>query len=94
MNLITLTYEVSKDLQKEMVEAIEVLQNSWREQGDTISLFRDATHSERFLQIILTPKSVDEVTQMIQSQSEAKFMFGKIKDNGGHVVVSFLEQIL
>ena len=94
MNLITFTFEMDVDGQAGLVKAIEELKNFWENQGFTISLFRDTSQPNRFMQIFLTEKTVDELTVMIHNQPQAKAVFEKIRDSEARVVVSCLEQIL
>lgn len=94
MNLITFTFEMDLDGQSGLIKAIEELKNFWKDQGFTISLFRDTSQPNRFMQIFLTEKTVDELTDMIHNQPQAKAVFEKIRDSEARVVVSCLEQIL
>lgn len=94
MNLITFTFEMDLDGQSGLIKAIEELKNFWKDQGFTISLFRDTSQPNRFMQIFLTEKTVDELTDIIHNQPQAKAVFEKIRDSEARVVVSCLEQIL
>ena len=94
MNLITFTYELIKDGQAELVEAVEALKESWGDQGFTVSLFRDMSQQDRFLHIFLTEKSIDELTDMIQNDPRAKAVFDRVRESESRVVVSYMEQIL
>ncbi len=94
MNLITFLFDMDAEDQSEFVQAIEELKESWRSQGLTISLFRDTTRADRFLQIFLTEKTVDELTEMIQQDTHARVVFEKIRDSQSRVVVACMEQIL
>ena len=88
------SFEIAKEGQSDIVQAIEMLKEQLRHQGYTISLFRDASHQDRFLQIVLTDKTVDELTNVIHKEPEAKAVFEKIKESESRVVVSCMEQIL
>ena len=92
--MITFSFEITKEGQSDLVRAIETLKEQLRNQGYTISLFRDTSHQNRFLQIFLTDKTVDELTDMIHREPEAKAVFEKIKESESRVVVSCMEQIL
>jgi len=94
MNLITFTFEMDVDGQSGLIKAIEELKNFWKDQGFTISLFRDTSQPNRFMQIFLTEKTVDELTDMIHNQPQAKAVFETIRNSEARVVVSCLEQIL
>ncbi len=94
MNLITLTFEVAEEDQLDFVKTLDELRDFWEEKDFTVSLFRDRSRQTRFLQLFLTDKSVDELTDLIQNQPRAKAVFEKIKDAGSGVVVSVMEQIV
>jgi hypothetical protein len=94
MNLITFTFQSGEDEQPELVQAIEAFRNAVTDQDVTVSLFRDTTDLNRFFQIILTEKSVEEVTEIIQTHPLAKTVFERIKDSESRIVVSCLEQVL
>jgi len=82
------------EVQTGLVKAIEEMKNFWKDQGFTISLFRDTSQPNRFMQIFLTEKTVDELTDMIHNQPQAKAVFETIRNSEARVVVSCLEQIL
>jgi len=94
MNLITFTFEVAEEDQLDFVKTLDELRDFWEEKDFTVSLFRDRSRQTRFLQLFLTDKSVDELTDLIQNQPRAKAVFEKIKDAGSGVVVSVMEQIV
>ena len=94
MKLITFTFEMDVEVQTGLVKAIEEMKNFWKDQGFTISLFRDTSQPNRFMQIFLTEKTVDELTDMIHNQPQAKAVFETIRNSEARVVVSCLEQIL
>lgn len=94
MNLITFTFEVAEEDQLDFVKTLDELRDFWEEKDVTVSLFRDRSRQTRFLQLFLTDKSVDELTDLIQNQPRAKAVFEKIKDAGSGVVVSVMEQIV
>ena len=94
MNLITIFFEVAEEDQPEFVKTVDELRDFWEDKGFTVSLFRDRSRRTRFLQLFLTDKTVDELTDLIQNQPRAKAVFEKIKDAGSGVVVSIMEQIL
>ena len=94
MNLILFSFELEQADQQEFIQAVEVLQDHWKEQGFIVSLFLDANQRTRFLQTILTEKSVEELTHLIQNDPYAQAMFDRIRDSESHLVVSYLEQVL
>ena len=94
MTLVTFTFEVAEEEQSEFVEAVGKMQAFWDEEGFTVSLFRDTSCSTHLFQLILTERSVDELTELIQNHPRAKSMFEQIKDAGSRVIVSVMEQIL
>ena len=94
MNLLTFTFQSAENLQTELVQAIETLRNALADQNVTVSLFRDTSQQNRFFQIMLTEKSVEEVTEIIQTHPLAKSVFEKIKDSESRIVVTCMEQVL
>jgi len=94
MNLITLTFEVAVEKQAEFIGKIEAYREYWDEKDCVLSLFRDATHKNRFIQMFLTEKGVDDFTALIHSDSGAKIMFDEIKQAAGHIVVSCMERVV
>lgn len=94
MYLITFSFEVVEEKQAEFVKAVSESKNFWKGQGFTFSLFRDANQKNRFLQMFLTERTVDELVNLIQHQPRAKAVFERMKDSANHVVISFMEHIL
>jgi hypothetical protein len=94
MNLILFSFDLEQEDQQEFIQAVEALQIHWKEQGFIVSLFWDANQRNRFLQTILTERSVDELTHLIQNDPYAQAMFDRIRDSESHLVVSYMEQVL
>ncbi len=94
MNLITFAFDVVPDEQSLFVNALEKLRTFWDEKGITVSLFRDANHTHRFLQVILTDHEVEDITSMIQEEESVRDVFELMKESQGRVVVSFYHQIV
>jgi len=94
MNLITFYFEIAEEDQLDFIRAVGELTEFWKDQGFTVSLFRDKSRKSHFLQTFLTDKSVDELTGLIQNQLRAKAAFERIRNSKSRVVVSFMDQIL
>lgn len=94
MNLITFIFDVSEEDHSKFIEAVEELEDFWEEEGFRVSLYRDKNRRKRFLQTFLTEKSVDELTNLIQNNTQAKAAFERIKDSKSRVVVSIMEKLV
>jgi hypothetical protein len=94
MNLITLAFEVALEDQAAFIRKIETVKNYWDEKGFVFSQFRDATNKNRFIQLFLSEKGVDDFTSLIQSDQIAKTMFEDVKQAAGHIVVSCMERVV
>lgn len=94
MNLITFIFEVSEEGHSEFIKAVEELKDFWEEEGFRVSLYRDTNRRRRFLQTFLTEKSVDELTNLIQNNAQAKAAFERIKDSKSRVVVSIMKKLV
>jgi hypothetical protein len=82
MNLITLNFEVAEEDQADFIQALEDMKDFWDENGFVFSQFRDASRKNRFLQLFLTEKTVDDFTALIQSDPRAKKLFEKNQKRG------------
>ena len=94
MKLLMLKFEVHEEDQEPFVEVLTPIKESLLDKGISFQLLRDSTHRSRFLLQIETDMSVDEVSQLIQSDSEMRELMETIKNVAGHVVVSFYEQMI
>lgn len=94
MNLITFSFVIDPELQKEFVEAIEKLRLFWKEQNFHLSFFREHSENNRFMLMYLTQKTVDELVALLHAQKEAKTIFDRIKDLESRVIVSSYEQLV
>ena len=94
MNLITLQFSVAEEDQREFVQMLEEINKFWKDQGFTVSLFRDTTDRNKFQQIFLSEKNVEDLVDIIQTKPEAKKVFDWIKNSGSRVVISVMEQLL
>ena len=94
MHLVTFTFDVHREDHDEFVRKLGALKSFWERQGIAYALYRDKTGGTRFLQTLMTDKSVDEITQLIQQDPQAKSVFELIKSAAGRVVVSFLDQVV
>ncbi len=94
MHLILFSFDLEQEDQCGFIKVVEKLQDCWEEQGFTVSLFCDMNHKNRFLQTILTDKTIDELSHLIQNNPDIQAMFDRIRDSESHVVVSCMEQIL
>ncbi len=94
MNLILFSFDLEQEDQREFIDTVEELQDYWQERGFVVSLFWDTNRKNRFLQTLLTEKTVDELTELIQNDPHIKAMFSCLKDSESRLVVSCMEQIL
>lgn len=94
MNLILFSFDLEQEDQRDFIQAVEGLQEYWKEQGFIVSLFWDVNEKKHFLQTILTDKKIDELTNLIQSDQHIQAMFDRIRESESHMVVSCMEQIL
>lgn len=94
MNLILFSFELEQEDQEEFIHIVEELQGYWNEQGFTVSLFSDMNRKNRFLQTILTDRTIEELTHLIQSDPDIQAMFDRIRDSESRVTVSCMEQII
>ncbi|MCJ7812863.1 hypothetical protein MUP95_06050 [bacterium] len=94
MNLILFSFDLEQEDQHKFIETVEELQDYWQERGFVVSLFWDTNRKNRFLQTLLTEKTVNELTDLIQNDPYIKAMFSRLKDSETHLVVSCMEQIL
>ncbi len=92
--LITFTFDIVPDEHKEFVGFVEQLQNFWELQGIHVTLYRDSSNRNRFMQIFLTEKSLEDLTQLIQGEAKAKAVFEKIKESESRIIVSCFEKVL
>jgi len=93
MNLITFTFWIDKDKEEDYITESEELKEFWDKNNVVVSLFRDSNQREKFYQIFLTEKSIEELTSLIQKEESAKRAFDLIKYAGDQVVMSSFEQI-
>lgn len=94
MHLVTFTFDVHQEDQNTFIQKVNELKSFWKDQGIEFSLFRDQTQKTRFLQLLGTDRSIDEITQLIQTNSQAKAVFESIRSVANHVTVSFLDRIV
>ena len=94
MNLITLRFILGEADQTTYIQELNGLKPFWEKHGYSFSLFRDATHKERFIQLMLTENSIDDLTHLIQTQPQAKQIFESIKETKSRVMIQVFEQIV
>jgi len=94
MYLVTFTFDVHEEDQQTFVENLDSLKSFWKNQGIEFGLYRDQTQKTRFLQLLRTDRSVDEITQLIQEDGQAKAAFETIRSVASRVVVSFLDRMV
>lgn len=94
MNLITISFELLEEKQIEFVKAFENIVDFWKEQGFTVSLFRETSNKNHFFLLLLTENTVDDLTLLIQNHPEIRDFLRRVKDSECRVVVSYLEQIM
>ncbi len=94
MHLVTFTFDVHPEDQHSFVQKLDELRSFWKGQGIDFSLFKDQTQNTRFLQLLRTDRSVDEITQLIQTNKQAKAVFESIRSVASHVTVSFLDRVV
>jgi hypothetical protein len=93
-NLITFSFEIVDRLKEEFITELDGLKVLWKDNGFKVSLFRDKGRPSRYYMMVLTKKSIDELSSFIQNQTGGKNVFEKIKESDGRVVISVFEQIL
>lgn len=93
-NLITFSFEIVDRLNEEFIAQLDGLKVLWKDNGFKVSLFRDKGRPNRFFMMILTKKSIDELSSFIQNQTGDKNIFETIKESDGRVVISVFEQVL
>ena len=94
MNLITFSFKINSDDQLDFVQSLDGLRAFWDNEGITVSLFRDSSKVDRFFLIFLTEKGIDEITELIQKEPEARAVFEKMKELKGNLAVSCFERVL
>ncbi len=94
MHLILFSFDLQQKDQQRFIRDVEKMQDYWKEQGFIVSLFWDMNRKNRFLQTILTDKTIDELSQLIQSHPDMQALFDQLRDSESRVVVSCMEQIL
>lgn len=94
MNLINFTYEVAEEDEAAFLESVRSLRPFWRENGFDVSLFRDAARSTRFMYSFRSEKTAEDLTRFIQSEPRVREFFEGIKENGGRVLVSVMEEVV
>lgn len=94
MQLITLTFDLAEEDREAFTASAESLLSFWDDRGFTVSLFQDASHPEKFTQLFLTEKSVDDFTDVIQNDPETRVAFESLREMAGHVVISVMERIV
>ena len=92
MHLVTFTFDVHEEDQQAFIENMESMKPFWKDQGIEFTLYRDRTQNTRFLQMLRTKRSVDEISQLIQEDDQARAVFENIRSVAGRVVVSFLDR--
>lgn len=94
MNLITLHFILGDEDQKTYIQELNSLKPFWEKHGYSFSLFRDATHKERYIQLMFTENSIDDLTLLIQTQPQAKQIFESIKETKSRILIQVFEQIV
>jgi quinol monooxygenase YgiN len=94
MHLVTFTFDVHREDRDAFVEQLESLKAFWERQGISYALYQDKTQNTRFLQTLLTDRSVEEITKLIRQDPQIKSVFELIKSAAGHVTVSFLDRVV
>lgn len=94
MVLVTFTFDVHAEDQETFIQNVDEMKAFWRNQGIDFSLYRDQTQQSRFLQLLRTDRTVDEITQLIQSNPKAKAVFESIRSVAGRVSISFLDRVV
>jgi len=94
MNLITMRVEIPFENQAPYIKTLESFKERWSKKGFIISLFREKGDHNRFLQIFLSERDIDEITDLLLNDPEMKKLFMKLKEGDGRVVVSVFEQVL
>ncbi|HDQ44887.1 MAG TPA: hypothetical protein ENN17_05225 [bacterium] len=94
MHLVTFTFDVHREDQDLFVQKLETLKAFWEREGIAYALYQDKTQGTRFLQTLLTDKSVDEITRLIHDDPQIKSVFELIKSSAGRVIVSFMDRVV
>ncbi|MBN2417585.1 hypothetical protein JXO52_17240 [bacterium] len=94
MNLITFFITIPSENQVPFAQSVEALRSRWSKEKISISLFRDGGRPERFLLMLLTERTIDDVTGMIRDADEAGHLFASMKSAEGSISVSYMEQVV
>lgn len=94
MNLITISFELTKQKQMEFIQVVEQLTNLWNDRGFTVSLFRKTAQKNHFTLLLLSENNVDQLTSLIQSEPEIRELFERMKESKSSVMISSMEQIV
>lgn len=93
MNLISFTFEITEENEKDFIASVQALASFWKENGFTVSLYRDTSRTSQFSYTFFTEKSAEDLTRFIQEESRVRALFESIKENGSKLVVSVMEQV-
>ena len=93
MYMITLTYEIEENAQKNFIERIRNLELFWKAQGFDLSIYRDISRKSRLIHLFYTDRSIDELSYLIQEHPDAKALFEEIKESTGKIVIHVMEQV-
>jgi hypothetical protein len=94
MYLIIFHFQVAREDQPKFIKQLDGLKEFWQEYGFSFSLYRDTVNTDRIMQILLTEKTIDELTLLIKKDLRAKSVFESIKETKSQVIVKVLEQIV
>ena len=93
MHLISFIFRIPEDDHPEFVQTAYGTVERWQGLKISCSLFRDKNDPLRFYLLFLTEKSIEEITELIHSESWAKSTFEIIKNSSKGVEISFFEQV-
>lgn len=94
MHLVTFTFDVHREDQAGFKTNLKALKVFWKSHGVEYALYQDKTTPTRFLLTLDTEKSVDEITALLQKNTQARSVFEIIKSSAGRVAVSFLDRVV